>query len=540
MRDRIKINIANRKQQQWGVTALYLMVVSFIGSSTWDIWTWRDDKSSVLVVISFLVFLYVLLLPDSSLWDFLKEIRVLNRMKSLSAVLPLVNDLLTTCFSDQFLKENFTEKYASLVSQDQPDVEKQCEMLRECDLETQYCCMEFLLQAALYKRDAILMADWRKLEKYMDGLNAYLVGYIRLYYGLLVLDMPDGQFVVEQGMKRCAYLSCFGLGETAKAADVRVAFRKYWTKYCAERKKGNDCSDHYMEKKIDAYCYLFGLPRYKKSIVTDESFRLTMTPKRNFWILFFVVLALSFLPLLLGVEFDVWFVSFVSFGSIFALGYSLSGHASSLKSASESKRKRERLLADREIVVPLISYICRMNSEARSHQLAILKEMYSDQIECYLESEVSYSDALELMNKARGRLDFSMKRDLVDLFFKLTVADDGIKNDEWYFMKSLLSCWRFADTFVNYYINRYGPLRTEYDEQKEFFNSSADDRMPRYLGNYYRTLGLQEDASDDDVKRAYHSLALQHHPDLPKNANRKEECETLMARINEAYAKICR
>ena len=55
---------------------------------------------------------------------------------------------------------------------------------------------------------------------------------------------------------------------------------------------------------------------------------------------------------------------------------------------------------------------------------------------------------------------------------------------------------------------------------------------------YYAILGLEENASDEEIKKAYHSLALQHHPDLPKNADRVEECEAMMAKINEAYEKI--
>jgi DnaJ-class molecular chaperone len=58
------------------------------------------------------------------------------------------------------------------------------------------------------------------------------------------------------------------------------------------------------------------------------------------------------------------------------------------------------------------------------------------------------------------------------------------------------------------------------------------------LKPYFTLLGLEETASDEEIKRAYHNLALQHHPDMPKNADRIKECEAIMAKINEAYEKL--
>jgi DnaJ-class molecular chaperone len=58
------------------------------------------------------------------------------------------------------------------------------------------------------------------------------------------------------------------------------------------------------------------------------------------------------------------------------------------------------------------------------------------------------------------------------------------------------------------------------------------------LKPYFTLLGLEETASDEEIKRAYHKLALQHHPDMQKNADRIKECEAMMAKINEAYKKL--
>jgi DnaJ homolog subfamily C member 3 len=54
--------------------------------------------------------------------------------------------------------------------------------------------------------------------------------------------------------------------------------------------------------------------------------------------------------------------------------------------------------------------------------------------------------------------------------------------------------------------------------------------------NYYKVLGVDRDADDRTIKRAYRNLVRQHHPD--KSAGRgltKEQAEKKMAQINEAY-----
>jgi molecular chaperone DnaJ len=50
--------------------------------------------------------------------------------------------------------------------------------------------------------------------------------------------------------------------------------------------------------------------------------------------------------------------------------------------------------------------------------------------------------------------------------------------------------------------------------------------------DYYETLGVSRDASADDIKRAYRSLARKHHPDV---ASDKARAEHQFKEINEAY-----
>ena len=47
--------------------------------------------------------------------------------------------------------------------------------------------------------------------------------------------------------------------------------------------------------------------------------------------------------------------------------------------------------------------------------------------------------------------------------------------------------------------------------------------------NYYDVLGISKDASSDDIKKAYHKLAHQYHPD------KQGGDEAMFKKVNEAY-----
>jgi curved DNA-binding protein len=56
--------------------------------------------------------------------------------------------------------------------------------------------------------------------------------------------------------------------------------------------------------------------------------------------------------------------------------------------------------------------------------------------------------------------------------------------------------------------------------------------MPVKYKDYYETLGVGRNASEDEIKRAFRKLARQHHPDVAKN---KKQAEERFKEINEAY-----
>lgn len=54
--------------------------------------------------------------------------------------------------------------------------------------------------------------------------------------------------------------------------------------------------------------------------------------------------------------------------------------------------------------------------------------------------------------------------------------------------------------------------------------------------DYYEVLGLQKNATKDEIKKAYKKLAIKWHPD--KNPNNKEEAKEKFREISEAYENL--
>ena len=192
------------------------------------------------------------------------------------------------------------------------------------------------------------------------------------------------------------------------------------------------------------------------------------------------------------------------------------------------------------VYAPLLHWVCQLNPDANSSQIELIKKWYNiadNTISAYFfNKEYSEEDWDEAVNQLKKQ-EPSSKKEIINRLFQLVILEDGIHNDEWKLMMQLIAQLEFNKNYVNYFKERYESLRTEFDEYEKRSDSS-EYKYVYSLKEYYATLGLEENATDEEVRRAYHELALQHHPDLPKNAGRVEECEKMMMKINEAYEKL--
>ena len=197
---------------------------------------------------------------------------------------------------------------------------------------------------------------------------------------------------------------------------------------------------------------------------------------------------------------------------------------------------------------PIVQKMCRLNPDAQSSQEEQINgwfksTYYEERLDVTYDKKFDFNKtycdadfdlAIQILNKE----PMSYRQFFVDKLFKLAVVDDGIHIDEWNLLMDIMKQLKFNKNYFDFFIKRYGPLRTEFEDDESGENTSTKSIPVSQLKAYFAILGLEEGASDVEIKKAYHNLALQHHPDLPKNADRVEECETMMARINEAYEKI--
>ena len=190
--------------------------------------------------------------------------------------------------------------------------------------------------------------------------------------------------------------------------------------------------------------------------------------------------------------------------------------------------------------LPFFEHICRLNPDAKSTQIELIKKWYSIEEKVISDYVIDREYSKEDWDNAVEQLkdtELGTKKTFIHRLFQLSILEDGIHNDEWKLLMQLITDLRFNKNYINYFKERYNPLRTEFDES-EWKGNSSTTYVLASPKEYYDVLGLTEGASYEEIKRAYHELALQHHPDLPKNAGRTEECEKMMMKINEAYEKL--
>lgn len=496
------------------------------------------------LVLCFLVFFH-LYIGEKSISVCREKLNNLRALQRVEPALPMVKALFaqTEVVHRQNMKKRlrkrFEEESQFILTSPSMSVGEACEFLKSCTPETQYHCMELLFHLSVF--DSMVAVDrMKELRKHMRGLHPYVVDYFERYYGALELGWnSEARYANIDSSQKERCLKKFGLEWLAKESDVHYSYVKqvrylqciiHFTDDEGKRKK----AEEKLESLVDSYCVLFGLKHRKKFVILNSAYKDAQAQVLKWKKIIILEVVLS-VVLLASLVFMGWWLAGAG---LFLLSLPLVCSSLHLwEVADDGCLEREKKLGREEgLFIPFIVYVCNMNPFAREHQLEILKESYSDRIELCLDNKVEYADVCSLASRLSQK-DYDTRGRLLTLLFRLVVLDDGIKNDEWYFLQSVIAYCHLSKQYVDYLNNRYGPLRTESDYQHLKEKSKSSQSIGK--SGYYATLGVKDGADELTVKKAYRALVMQHHPDLPKNANRKIECEAMMAKLNEAYEKIC-
>lgn len=199
-------------------------------------------------------------------------------------------------------------------------------------------------------------------------------------------------------------------------------------------------------------------------------------------------------------------------------------------------KKPKEIDKERVILLMLMKKMCQFNLDAKNEQYKLVDDFFHlteyDNWENLDPFFFSWMNTIPIIKE----LSLHKKQIYMNLLFKLAITRDGIKLDEWSFLMDVMTKINLNNNWKQHLIKRYSPLRTEFEEQEEEYipksKPTADTSM------YFNILGIESTSDIAQIRKAYHALALIHHPDMHQNANRKNECEAKMAQINDAYEKI--
>lgn len=171
--------------------------------------------------------------------------------------------------------------------------------------------------------------------------------------------------------------------------------------------------------------------------------------------------------------------------------------------------------ADKSVKKSELNYVKQFllqnfNEEETLEALKILKKLLDQDI-----------DLDKVCSQINHQMNKSLKLQIIHYLFGIAVADEELHSSE--------------EEVIRKIAIGIGLNITEYESIQAMFMPSSST-----IDNYYKILGITKDATNDEIKKAYRSMALKNHPD--KVANMGEDvvkaAQEKFKKINEAYDKI--
>ncbi|WP_430816813.1 TerB family tellurite resistance protein [Carboxylicivirga sp. RSCT41] len=228
----------------------------------------------------------------------------------------------------------------------------------------------------------------------------------------------------------------------------------------------------------------------------------------------------------LGAQLGWWTMG--SIGAILGLvfGHITEEQASFIKGKKQSPRQQSRsgflatllvliaavMKADGRVVKSELDYVKRslvatFGEDEAAKALLMLRDI--------LNQDIPLND---VVHQARVNIDYPSKVQLMHLLFGIALADGKVTSDEQHYLFHISS--------------GLGISKQDFEAVSAMFIKSTTSA--------YKTLEINKDASDDEVKKAYKKMAMRFHPDKVAHLGEdiRKDAEAKFKKINDAYMEI--
>lgn len=228
--------------------------------------------------------------------------------------------------------------------------------------------------------------------------------------------------------------------------------------------------------------------------------------------------------LLTQVEREISFVEYIIIIStiVGAIGYTVFSVAAPFvmyaREAKKHKAFKNRLGIYGETLVSLSAVLIRADSKLQSWERALVKkaltgkygkeygEKASDLLEEVIKKDI---DIAGVCKKARKNVPYKTRLQLMYFLFTIAEVSDGFHPREMKALQFIKKHLKIKEPDFESILNLYFYTQEERDKEKKrktYVSTSKKEKA-------YKILGIENNATEAQIKKAFRKLAMKHHPD---------------------------
>lgn len=191
-------------------------------------------------------------------------------------------------------------------------------------------------------------------------------------------------------------------------------------------------------------------------------------------------------------------------------------------------------------LLSLIAYMMKADGHARKVELEFVRpqliRIFGEdrahyallQLRELLKNNIDFYQVTQVINRS---LDEQSKCTILTILYGIAMADGVMANEEWQMLLRITEyiglSRRDLETIRMMYGNNGGNTSS--------YNTDESNESP------YKIIGVSENASNEELKRAYRTLVKKFHPDMQTDLSKEaqEDAQKRFVKIQEAYEKIC-